>query len=104
MQSSDANYDGCVLEVSSPNINGGAYTDVTDPAVGGSFATGGSTSHHWRRTTMNPIGGREGLGFHLGRLCRARWSISEPNVRCHTIKLRFRMGTDQAPRRSRMAY
>ena len=30
-----------VLEVSSPNINGGAFTDITDPAVGGNFVTGG---------------------------------------------------------------
>ena len=28
--------DGAVLEISSPNINGGAFTDITDPAVGGS--------------------------------------------------------------------
>ena len=34
-------FDGGVLEISSPNINGGAFTDVTDPAVGGSFVTGG---------------------------------------------------------------
>src|SRR5439155_20845706 len=36
-------WDGCVLEVSSPNINGGTFTDITDPAVGGSFVTGGYT-------------------------------------------------------------
>jgi hypothetical protein len=42
MEFSDGTYwDGCVLEVSSPNINGGAFTDVTDSAVGGSFVTGG---------------------------------------------------------------
>ena len=29
-------WDGGVCERSSPNINGGAFTDVTDPAVGGS--------------------------------------------------------------------
>jgi hypothetical protein len=34
-------YDGGVLEVSSPNINGGAFTDITNTAVGGSFITGG---------------------------------------------------------------
>ena len=34
-------YDGGVLEVSSPNINAGAFTDITAAAVGGSFASGG---------------------------------------------------------------
>ena len=34
-------FDGGVLEISSPNINGGVFTDITDPAVGGSFAAGG---------------------------------------------------------------
>ena len=32
--------DGAVLEISSPNINGGAFTDITDPAVGGSVNPG----------------------------------------------------------------
>ncbi len=30
-------FDGAVLEISTPSINGGAFTDVTDPAVGGQF-------------------------------------------------------------------
>src|SRR5204863_5400274 len=34
-------YDGGVLEVSSPNIAGGAFTDITNAAVGGSFVSGG---------------------------------------------------------------
>ncbi len=34
-------YDGGVLEVSSPNINAGAFTDITNAAVGGSFVSGG---------------------------------------------------------------
>ena len=37
----ESTFDGGVLEVSSPNINGGAFTDITDAAVGGSFVTGG---------------------------------------------------------------
>jgi N-acetylneuraminic acid mutarotase len=32
--------DGAVLEISSPNINGGAFTDITDPAVNGSVTPG----------------------------------------------------------------
>ena len=50
-------FDGGVLEVSSPNINAGAFTDVTNAAVGGSFVSGGYS------TTLetgfgNPLGGR----------------------------------------------
>ena len=30
--------DGAVLEISSPDINGGAFTDITDPAVGASMS------------------------------------------------------------------
>jgi hypothetical protein len=37
----ESTFDGGVLEISSPNINGGAFTDITDPAVGGSFVAGG---------------------------------------------------------------
>ncbi len=42
-------FDGGVLEVSSPNIAGGAFTDITNPAVGGSFVTGGYTDTLERR-------------------------------------------------------
>src|SRR5204862_7625273 len=34
----ESGFDGGVLEISSPNINVGAFTDITSPAVGGSFA------------------------------------------------------------------
>ena len=34
-------WDAGVLEISSPNINGGDFTDITDPAVGGWFVSGG---------------------------------------------------------------
>ena len=37
----ESTFDGGVLEVSSPNINVGAFTDVTAAAVGGSFINGG---------------------------------------------------------------
>src|SRR6478672_3501909 len=36
----ESGFDGGVLEVSSPNIAGGAFTDVTNAAVGGSFESG----------------------------------------------------------------
>src|SRR4026207_559184 len=37
----DLGFDGAVLEISSFYINNGEFTDITDPAVGGSFITGG---------------------------------------------------------------
>jgi hypothetical protein len=36
-------WDGYVLEVSSPNISGGDFLDITDSHVGGSFVSGGYT-------------------------------------------------------------
>ena len=50
-------WDGGVLEVSSPNINGGAFTDITDPAVNGSFIAGGYTGTISTKA-HNPLGGR----------------------------------------------
>ena len=61
MELSDAAYDGCVLEVSSPNINGGAYTDITDPSVGGSFVTGGYDQTLFVGSG-NPLEGRDAWG------------------------------------------
>ncbi len=64
-------FDGAVLEISSPNIAGGAFTDITSPAVGGSFVSGGyngliSTSF------SNPIGGRQGMEPELRWLYQYR--------------------------------
>jgi hypothetical protein len=94
MELSDAAYDGCVLEVSSPNINGGAYTDITAPAVGGSFVTGGYNSTLFVGSG-NPLGGRAGWGGSSGGYITTTANLG-PNVNGRTIKLRFRMGTDEA--------
>ena len=69
---SDGTYwDGGVLEVSSPNINGGAFTDITDPAVGGSFVSGGYTGEI-SGTANKPAGGPNGVVWRFGRLHRHR--------------------------------
>ncbi len=94
MESSDADYDGCVLEVSSPNINGGAYTDITAPAVGGSFVTGGYNVVLFIGS-QNPIEGRMAWGSTSGGYIDTVVNLG-PNVNGQTIKLRFRMGTDAA--------
>jgi Tol biopolymer transport system component len=49
-------FDGAVLEISTPGINGGAFTDVTDPAVGGSLSPGYNATIS--SAFQSPIGGR----------------------------------------------
>src|SRR4029453_16700622 len=58
-------FDGTVLEVSSPNINGGAFTDITNAAVGGSFVIGGYTDTI-NATFLSPIGGRQAWSGNSG--------------------------------------
>ena len=87
-------YDGGVLEVSSPNINGGAFTDITNAAVGGSFVSGGyvgtiSTSF------SNPLSGRMAWSGDSGGYITTVANLG-PNVVGQTIKLRFRMGSDNS--------
>ncbi len=86
--------DGGVLEVSSPNINAGAFTDITDPAVGGSFVTGGYILN-LSTCCGNPLGGRPAWsGNSVGYIDTV--ADLGPNVAGQTIKLRFRMGTDSS--------
>ena len=87
-------FDGGVLEVSSPNIAGGAFTDITDPAVGGSFVTGGYTDII-STAFGNPIAGRMAWSGNSGGYINTVVNLG-PNVNGQTIKLRFRLGTDQA--------
>ena len=86
--------DGYVLEVSSPNINGGTFTDVTDPAVGGSFVTGGYTGII-SNLSGNPLAGRMAWSGNSGGYINTVVNLG-PTVNGQTIKLRFRMGTDEA--------
>jgi len=81
-----------VLEVSSPNINGGAFTDVTAPAVGGSFVSGGYTGE-LRTDAMNPLAGRMAWSGDSGGYITTVVNLG-PNVNGQTIKLRWRMGSD----------
>ncbi len=91
MELSDAAYDGCVLEVS---INGGAFNDITSPAVGGSFVAGGYNSTLFIGAG-NPLSGRAAWGGSSGGYITTTANLG-PNVNGQTIKLRFRMGTDEA--------
>ena len=87
-------WDGGVLEISSPNINGGAFTDVTDAAVGGSFVSGGYTGEI-DGTANNPLAGRMAWSGDSGGYINTVINMG-PNVNGQTIKLRFRFGTDEA--------
>ena len=53
-------FDGGVLEVSSPNINAGAFTDITDAAVGGQFCHGRLQRHDQHRL-LQPDCGPDGV-------------------------------------------
>jgi hypothetical protein len=87
-------FDGGVLEVSSPNIAGGAFTDITNASVGGSFVTGGYTSAI-NAGLGNPIAGRTAWSGNSGGYINTVANLG-PQVIGQTIKLRFRLGTDQA--------
>lgn len=87
-------WDGGVLEISSPNINGGAFTDITDPAVGGTFISGGYTGEI-DSTANNPLAGRMAWSGDSGGYINTI-ALLGPNISGQTIKLRFRMGSDEA--------
>lgn len=67
-------FDGAVLEIS---VDGGAYVDITDPTVGGTFVTGG---YNGRISTAfsSPIAGRMAWGQSSGDYIQTIANI--PNV------------------------
>jgi hypothetical protein len=85
-------FDGGVLEISSPNLNGGAFTDITSPAVGGSFSSGGYNAEI-NGTSGNPIAGRQAWSGNSGGYISTVVNLG-PNINGQTVKLRFRMGSD----------
>jgi hypothetical protein len=87
-------WDGFVLEVSSPNIAGGAFLDITDPLVGGSFVSGGYTGTI-DTTANNPLAGRMAWSANSNGYINSVINLG-PNVAGQTIRMRFRMGTDEA--------
>jgi hypothetical protein len=99
MELSDQPYDGGVLEVSSPNINAGAFTDVTDPAVGGSIPVGEYTGIiDCNPDNHTPLSCRSAWTGVSGGGATAVYITSEVHlgtlVNGQTIKLRFRAGSD----------
>ena len=88
----ESTFDGGVLEVSSPNINGGAFTDITNAAVGGSFVSGGYNATI-STGSSSPIAGRMAWSGDSGGYINTVANLG-PNVNGQTIKLRFRMASD----------
>ena len=83
-------WDGGVLEVST---NGGAtYSDII--AAGGVFVTGGYTGEI-NRTANNPLAGRMAWSGNSGGYIDTRINLPA-SFNGQTIKLRWRMGTDEA--------
>ena len=85
-------FDGAVLEVSSPNINGGVFTDITAAAVGGSFVSGGYTDTI-SVNFLSPIAGRQAWSGNSGGFITTTANLG-PNVAGQIIKLRFRFASD----------
>src|SRR5205085_11111506 len=90
----ESTFDGGVLEVSSPNINGGTFTDVTNAAVGGSFVAGGYNANI-STAFMSPIAGRMAWSGNAGGYLNTVANLG-PNINGQTIKLRFRMASDNS--------
>src|SRR5476649_2519018 len=81
-------WDGYVLEVSAPNINGGAFLDITDSHVGGSFVTGGYTGTI-DTIANNPLAGRMAWSGNSGGYIDTVTNLG-PNLAGQTVTLRFR--------------
>jgi hypothetical protein len=88
----DLGFDGAVLEISSFYINNGEFTDITDPAVGGSFITGG-----YNRTISSdqgsPIAGRRAWSGNSGGFITT--TVSLPTLVIDGV-LRWRMASDNS--------
>jgi hypothetical protein len=85
-------YDGGVLEISSPNINAGVFTDIV--TAGGSFASGGYVGTI-SSSFSNPLAGRQAWSGTSGGYITTVANLPAAAAG-QTIKLRFRMGTDSS--------
>src|SRR5207249_1711662 len=90
----ESGFDGGVLEVSSPNIAAGAFTDITTAAVGGSFVSGGYNGTI-SGSFGSPIAGRMAWTGTAGSYLNTVANLG-PNVAGQTITLRFRMASDSS--------
>ena len=82
---------GFVLEVSAPNISGGAFRDITQ--VGGSFMRGGYTA--FVNCPGSPLFGRMVWGGDTGGYIDTVINLGT-NLIGQTVTFRFRMVSDEA--------
>ena len=87
--------DGAVIEVSTPNVNGGAFTDITDPAINGTV----SPAYNSIISTafQSPIAGRHAWsgnsGGYVGTFIDlTNLALTLPNA----VTLRFRLVSDNS--------
>jgi hypothetical protein len=83
---------GFVLEVSAPNISGGAFLDITDSHVGGSFMRGGYTEQI--DCPNSPINGRMAWASNSNGYIDTVTNLGR-NLVGQTVTFRFRMATDE---------
>ncbi|HKP02536.1 MAG TPA: choice-of-anchor Q domain-containing protein [Chthoniobacterales bacterium] len=94
----EAGFDGAVLEISNPSINGGAFTDVTDPAVGGHFDPGTGYNTTISAASQSPLAGRMAWGGNSNGYVRCGLIFGmpfQPGFFGSTI-FRFRLVTDNS--------
>jgi hypothetical protein len=86
-------FDGYMLEVSAPNISGGAFLNITDLHVGGSFVTGGYTC-----TIPEPPNAPIAYNAWCGNSGGYIDTVINlgPNLAGQTVTFRFRMISDEA--------
>jgi hypothetical protein len=87
-------WDGGVLEVSTPSINSGDFTDITDSHVGGMITAGGYTGEI-SGDAMNPLAGRMAWSGNSGGYIDTAISLG-PNLVGQTVTFRWRFGSDEA--------
>ena len=90
----EAGRDGAVLEISSPNINGGAFTDITDPAVGGSISPGYNTVIS--SAFQSPIAGRMAWSGNSGGYVLTQVFLGNATLPPSQVRLRFRLVSDNS--------
>ncbi len=85
--------DGAVLEVSHPTINGGAFTDITDPAVGGSVTPGYNALI---TSASSPIAGRMAWTGNSGGYISTVAALGNAFPPSGGCKVRFRLVSDNS--------
>jgi hypothetical protein len=86
-------WDGCVLEVSAPNISNGDFLDITDSHVGGTITAGGYTGEI-SGDAENPLAGRLAWSGDSGGYINTAITLG-PNLVGQTVTFRWRFGSDE---------